>query len=185
MRGLPEQKFRELFDRHFRDVLGYALRRVDSPEDAADVLADTMLVAWRRIREVPAAPDTRPWLYGVARRVLANHRRGQVRRERLGERLRHQLVDVTPDIAGEVTSSTAIRTALAGLNEDDRELIELTAWEGLEPRDIAVVFGLPSRTVRTRLHRARARLREEIGDAFHEDGHVRDEELARIVKEER
>ncbi|HEY3714918.1 MAG TPA: RNA polymerase sigma factor [Jatrophihabitantaceae bacterium] len=83
-----EQRFRELFESHVRDLLGYALRRVGSPEDASDVVADTMLVAWRRLGDVPTDGTARLWLYGVARRVLANHHRSGLRRERLGERLR-------------------------------------------------------------------------------------------------
>jgi RNA polymerase sigma-70 factor (ECF subfamily) len=61
----------------------------------------------------------------------------------------------------------------------------LTAWEGLDPREAAVVLGVPSWTVRTPLHRARARLRKSIGDAFDGDGHVRDDQQARPAQEER
>src|ERR1044072_5878697 len=61
-------------------ILGYAMRRCSSPEDAADVVAETYVVAWRRIAELPRGEAGRLWLYGVARRVLANHRRGERRR---------------------------------------------------------------------------------------------------------
>ena len=101
LRAVPDEelRFRELFDSHFRELLGYALRRVGSPEDAADVVAETMLVAWRRIDEVPADGTARLWLYGVARRVLANHRRGQVRRgPARPSGCGMQLVEVTPDL---------------------------------------------------------------------------------------
>ncbi|MEI8406241.1 MULTISPECIES: RNA polymerase sigma factor [unclassified Kribbella] len=187
LRPVPdhELRFRELFANHFRTLLGYALRRVGSPEDAADIVAETMLVAWRRIDEVPADDTARLYLYGVARRVLANHRRGQLRRDRLAERLRLQLAEVTPDPAAFSDSATVIRDGLAQLTDDDRELIMLTAWDGLGPREAAVVLGLPSRTVRTRLHRARARLRKAVGDAFADDGHVREDQHARPVQEER
>ena len=83
-----EETFRRLYAAHFDAVLGFALRRTDRPEDAADVTADTFLVAWRRLAHVPAGQEQRPRLYGVARRVLANHRRGDRRRTHLGERLR-------------------------------------------------------------------------------------------------
>jgi RNA polymerase sigma factor (sigma-70 family) len=184
-RNAREDRFRELFERHFRDLLGYALRRTSAPEDASDIVADTMLVAWRRFDEIPPGREARLWLYGVARRVLANQRRGTVRHERLGDRLRQQLQAVTPDVADSVTSTVAIREALERLGEDDRELIRLTAWEGLAPRDAAVVLGVPPRTVRSRLHRARARLREEVGDAFAEYGHVSGEARVQLVQEER
>ncbi len=120
-----------------------------SPEDAADIVAETMLVAWRRIDDVPADGTARLWLYGVARRVLANHRRGQVRRDRLAERMRLQLVEVTPDLTSLADSNAVIRDGLAQLSDDDRELIMLTAWDGLDPREAAVVLGVPARTVRT------------------------------------
>jgi RNA polymerase sigma-70 factor (ECF subfamily) len=69
-------RFRRLFDDAERDLLAYALRRVDRPEDAADVVAETFLVAWRRLDDVPPGAQARLWLYGVARRQLANQRRG-------------------------------------------------------------------------------------------------------------
>ena len=86
-----EDAYRALFDAEFRRILGYALRRTACATDAADVAAETFLVAWRRFDEVPAGAETRLWLYGVARRVLANHQRGEVRRERLGARFRDDL----------------------------------------------------------------------------------------------
>ena len=61
-------------------MLGYALRRTDNTDDAADVLAETFLVAWRRPDEIPPGPQARLWLYGTARRVLANQRRAERRR---------------------------------------------------------------------------------------------------------
>ncbi len=160
----PEDRFRALYAAYFRDLLGYALRRVTASEDAADVVAETMLVAWRRIGDVPDDGSARLWLYGVARRVLANQHRGQTRRDRLGERLRQHLVAAAPDVAESVVAVTAVREALARLGDDDRELLGLTVWEGLTPQETATVLGLAPGTVRARLHRARARLRAELGD---------------------
>jgi RNA polymerase sigma factor (sigma-70 family) len=187
IRAVPpgELRFREVFDGNFRELLGYALRRTGSGEDAADIVSETMLVAWRRIDEVPTDETARLWLYGVARRVLANHRRGLLRRERLGERLRRQLVSVVPDLSDAVDSAGTIRQAMAELSEADRELIMLTSWEDLDPQEIAVVLGVPAGTVRTRLHRARGRLRKVLGDAFADDGHVREDQQARTAQEER
>ncbi len=180
-----EIRFRQLFDDHFRELLGYALRRSGSPEDAADIVAETMLVAWRRLDQLPQDETVRLWLYGVARRVLANHRRGQVRRERLGDLLRAQLENLTPDHAGEVEANTVILAAMNDLSEDDRELIRLTTWEHLDPQQAAVVLGVPARTVRTRLHRARTRLKKALGDAFEGRGHVREDPPKQPAKEER
>ncbi|ADB33205.1 RNA polymerase, sigma-24 subunit, ECF subfamily [Kribbella flavida DSM 17836] len=180
-----ERRFRELFEDQFRGLLGYALRRVGSPDDAADVVAETMLVAWRRIDDVPADETARLWLYGVARRVVANHRRGHLRRESLAVRLRQHLAETTPDAADLIGSTTVIRQGLAAMSDDDRELLMLTAWDGLELREAAVVLGVPARTIRTRLHRARARLRTSAGDAFDDAGHVREDHTPRTVQEER
>ncbi len=82
--------FAAAYTTHVRAVLGYALRRVEVREDAADVAAETFAVAWRRWDDVPP-DDVRPWLLGVARRVLANQQRSHRRRERLGARLRDVL----------------------------------------------------------------------------------------------
>ena len=87
MRQDPQSTFRDLFERHAGSVFGYAARR-SSPQEAQDIVAETFLVAWRRIDDVPH--DALPWLFGVARRVLANARRGSDRRSSLGTRLRLQ-----------------------------------------------------------------------------------------------
>lgn len=152
------QRFRRLFDGTERDVLAYALRRVERPEDAADVVAETFLVAWRRIDSVPAGDEARLWLFGVARRVLANQRRGQLRRSRLADRLRDEL----PAVAAVSVGDDAATAALALLKTGDREVLCLNAWEGLSSGEIASVLGLPAVTVRSRLHRARKRLRAEL-----------------------
>lgn len=83
-----EERFTELFDATHARVLGYALRRVSTPEDAADVLAETYLIAWRRVDDLPPGSAGLPWLLATARRVMANHRRGQARRTALADRLR-------------------------------------------------------------------------------------------------
>ena len=181
----PQSRFDALYDAHFRDLVGFALRRVQRPEDAADIVAETFLVAWRRRREIPADGEARLWLYGVARRVLANHHRGDVRRERLGQRLRQRLTTLVPDPAAEVPERLAIRAALDRLNELDREVLLLTVWEGLEPREAAQVLDVSPAAVRTRLSRARARLRELVGDDPVLPGHVLDVLTAPVPEEGR
>jgi RNA polymerase sigma-70 factor (ECF subfamily) len=160
-----EESFRRLYADHFDAVLGFALRRVDRPEDAGDVTADTFLVAWRRLAHVPAAPETRAWLYGVARRVLANHRRGEGRRSALGDRLRRELAVHVPDTSDDVVQRADVTAAMRRLSGRDQEVLELHLWEGLEPREIAEVLGLTTAVVRPRLSRARARLRDLLGEA--------------------
>jgi RNA polymerase sigma factor (sigma-70 family) len=170
-------RFRLFYTSHFDSLLAYALRRVAHPEDAADVVADSFMVAWRRRSHLPQGDEGRLWLYGVARNMLANQRRGDRRRDRLGEALRQRLaasVDLwVPDPSVEATERAVVRDALARLGDLDREVLALTVWEELEPREIAEVLGVSAQTVRTRLSRARARLREQIGDDVVLAGHVR------------
>jgi RNA polymerase sigma factor (sigma-70 family) len=180
-----EEHFRRVYAATFEPLLAYALRRVEQPADAADIVAETFLVAWRRRREIPADGEARLWLYGVARRVLANHHRGDVRRERLGQRLRQRLTAFSADPAAEVPERLAIRAALARLSELDREVLLLTVWEGLEPREAAQVLDVSAAAVRTRLSRARARLREAVGDDPVPPGHVLDVLTAPVPEEGR
>ena len=154
-----QERFRHVYADHFDRVLGYALRRVARPEDAADVVAETFLVAWRRLGDVPEEPRTRLWLYAVARRVLANQRRGDRRRTALGERLGAELATCVPDHAVAVADRLRYADALERLPERDREVMLLHLWEGLEPCEIAEVLGISAMASRTRLTRSRARLR--------------------------
>jgi RNA polymerase sigma-70 factor, ECF subfamily len=167
-----EETFRRVYGDHFDAVLGFALRRADRPEDAADVTAETFLVAWRRLAHLPVEPETRLWLYGVARRVLANHRRGDGRRTALGDRLRRELATVVPDASDAVVVRADVAEAMRRLSVRDQEVLELHLWEGLEPRDIAEVLGLTASVVRPRLSRARSRLRELLGNDPEPPGHL-------------
>jgi RNA polymerase sigma factor (sigma-70 family) len=163
LRAPARERFEALYRANARPLLGYALRRAARPEDAADVVAETMLVAWRRLGDVPDGDEARLWLYGVARHVVANSRRSVRRHDRLGRRLRQELGRlVDPDHASGVAVALEVRQALAALPDDDRELLQLTSWEGLGPQEIATMSGLSPVAVRSRLHRARARLRQEL-----------------------
>ena len=143
-------RFQELYRLHAAAVAAYALRRA-SREVAEDVVSDTFLVAWRRLDEVPARPL--PWLYGVARRTLANERRSTERRERLAKRLRLEL-EAVPVVPVEERLLDALRT----LGARDRELLMLVAWEGLTPAEAGQALGCSPVACRIRLHRARKRL---------------------------
>jgi RNA polymerase sigma-70 factor, ECF subfamily len=160
------RRFDDLFRAHRRAVLGYALRRAGDPADAADVVAETFLVVWRRLDSVP--PDALPWMLAVARRVLANQRRGRRRRDGLARRLGAELA--AAPLVREDDVPGAVAAALAALSAEDRELLALSAWEGLTPAQIAVALDLKPVTARSRLHRARVRLREQL-DAH---GHTTD-----------
>ena len=180
-----EQAFRRLYAAHFDAVLGYALRRADRPEDAGDVTAETFLVAWRRLGHAPQEQEMRPWLYGVARRVLANHRRGERRRTALGDRLRRELKAYVPDVSDDVVQRADVTAAMGRLSGRDQEVLELHLWEGLEPREIAEVLGLTTVVVRPRLSRARARLRDLLGNDPGPPGHHPSSRQPQLTRKER
>jgi RNA polymerase sigma factor (sigma-70 family) len=160
-----EARFGCLYAEHGRAVLAYAVRRASNAQDAADVVAETFLVAWRRLDEVPSAEGARLWLYGVARRVLANQRRSALRRERLADRLREELPIALDGLHSPAAGSGAVRAALAELGPDDQEILRLCGWEELTPREIATVLGISHVAARSRLHRARHRLRRALQGA--------------------
>lgn len=152
------ERFEALFAACHPAVRAYALRRA-VPETAQDVVADTFLVAWRRLDEVPDEPL--PWLYGVARRTLANARSSTTRAAALNERARAaqpQSAAAEADLGEQLGEAEAVRTALATLSDVDRESIMLIAWEDLEPSAAAHVAGCSRATFAVRLHRARRRL---------------------------
>lgn len=173
----PEERFAALFDTTHQALLAYAVRRVAHPADAADIVAETYLVAWRRLDDVPADDQARPWLFGVARRVLANYYRGERRRHALADKLRDNLCEIAPPPPDADLGDVAI--ALERLGEDDRELLRLVAWEDLARDEIAVALGVSRSTVRVRLHRARQRLLQQMSTLSDErrkarPGHVED-----------
>jgi RNA polymerase sigma-70 factor (ECF subfamily) len=155
-----EDRFRLLFDLHFHQVLGFAMRRSNRRVDAEDVVAEVFTTAWRRLDDVPAGHATKTWLYAVARRVLANQRRGAARRNRLIERL-HREPDAPVD-ADPALGDGPMATAFAGLKAADREVLGLAYWEDLSPAEIAAVLGISTSTARVKVHRARKRLAEQL-----------------------
>lgn len=149
--------FEAMFEMHERRLLGYALRRVSVEADAEDVVAETFAIVWRRMTSAPPASDALPWLFGIARRVIANQRRGVARRLRLMVRMRDRVASGPPSIS----DSPAIE-ALARLRSEDQELLRLVAWEGLSHAEAGVVLGISANAVAIRIHRARRRLSDEV-----------------------
>ncbi len=151
------QTFRQLYDSNYTRLVAYALRRA-TEEDAADVVAETFLVAWRDLDRVPEGPEATPWLFGIARRVLANQRRGAERRSRLAQRIGYELrtKPVTPSSLSD--DLVVIAEALAELSFEDQEVLGLSAWEGLGPAQLSIVLGCSVGAAKVRLSRARKRL---------------------------
>ncbi len=174
---MTEERYNELFKAHFARVWGFVRRRTGSDADADDVTAETFAVAWRRGAELASEPD-RLWLFGVARGVLANHRRSQERRHQL--HLRLAAVEPPPVAYQDAPASDRqLAAALDELSADDRELLLLRAWDGLEVAEIAQLLRVRPATVSSRLHKARRRLQSVLE---RQDGPVRrtgDEQTAR------
>jgi RNA polymerase sigma-70 factor (ECF subfamily) len=153
-----QARFEEIYNAYSGAILAYAARRTHDQQEAADITAETFTVAWRRIREVPPGEEARPWLYGVARKVLANHHRGKRRRRALDERLASDIAGVIDTaMVNDTAEKSTIARALGALSERDRELLTLVGWDGLARDEIAKILGCSRATVRLRLHRARQR----------------------------
>ncbi len=137
----------------------YLTRRCN-PDDVDDVLNVVLLAIWRRLDNIPPG-TTLPWCYGVARRALANHRRGAERRLRLLRRV----AATAPPVASHhwvEAADVELQAALDRLGDVDREVVRLWAWERLEPREIAVVLDATPNAVAVRLARIRRRLGEDL-----------------------
>jgi RNA polymerase sigma-70 factor (ECF subfamily) len=146
------------------DLLAYFERRVHVREDAADLLSETLLQAWRRGDVLPEDPTRqRMWLFTVAANVLANHNRSYRRRAALSDRLRAHIAgsSTEPDPA----ENYAVRDAVLRLADAQRELIMLIHWDGFSVVEAAELLGLNPSTARGRYSAARATLREALADA--------------------
>jgi RNA polymerase sigma factor (sigma-70 family) len=153
-------RFERLFRESYPLVRAYALRRA-APDAAQDVVADTFLVAWRRLEDVPE--DPLPWLFGTARRVLANQRRSAARGAALERRLTGAAgADAQADLGDSVADAELVREALGRLSDRSREALMLIAWEGLDGARAARAAGCSKAAFAVRLHRARTQLAAEL-----------------------
>ncbi|HEU4810852.1 MAG TPA: sigma-70 family RNA polymerase sigma factor [Nocardioides sp.] len=151
-------RFEELAPALMEPLRRFLARRTDAAT-ADDVLADTLLVCWRRLDELPAAPL--PFAYGVARNCLANAERGARRQQRVAAKV----ASVDPPRAstpGPGEKDHPLADALERLRPDDAELLRLWAWEQLTPAEIATVLDITANAASIRLHRAREKLRAEL-----------------------
>jgi RNA polymerase sigma-70 factor (ECF subfamily) len=168
----PEQRFTALWQAHHAAVLRYAVRRTDTSA-AQDVVSEAFLVAWRRLAEVPDDPaQSLPWLYGVARRALANSDRSRRRAQRLSAQLSRAGTEETlvADPADGVTEQARVQQALGSLAEHDQEILRLIGWEGLDLAGAALAMGSSRATTAVRLHRARSRMARALGALDAENG---------------
>jgi RNA polymerase sigma-70 factor, ECF subfamily len=162
------ERFGQLYDRHFPDVYRYVASRL-GPGDADDVTAETFIDAFRRRGSFdPARGSVRPWLFGIATRLVAQHRRAEARRYRA---LARAPADPDPgghdDRVAAVVSAQARRgsllRALAALSDGDRDVLLLIALGGLSYEGVAAALSIPPGTVASRLSRARRKVRDALG----------------------
>ncbi len=158
--------YRDRFERCFRDhyaqLLAFSMRRVSAREIAEDVAADAFAVAWRRRDRIP--DPALPWLYAIAGNVIANQYRSTRRRRNLDVRLARETgaAATESDPAESLGRRDAFSAAFARLAESEREVLRLVAWDGLDTRDAARVFGCSPGALRVRLHRARHKLAKQL-----------------------
>jgi RNA polymerase sigma factor (sigma-70 family) len=159
-----EVRFRRLYEAHFDRVAGYLLARPDKDE-AAEALARTFEVAWRRLGAVPENAAL-PWLIGVARHVLSEVRRSASCQGALVARLCATAVGPPSggDPADEVADRELLVGALGSLSPGHQEALLLVAWDGLSEQEAAASLGISRGAFALRLYRARARLEQALGE---------------------
>ncbi|KPM50480.1 RNA polymerase [Frankia sp. R43] len=170
--SLAVPSFEALFREHCGAVLRFAQRRLESDEAAWDVVSETFLAAWRHWQRRPAASDEiRAWLYGIAGNVVRNQRRAGIRRLRLEVRMVGFGLATDPtaltgeDIADEAVRRDVAWQALERLSPEDREILQLAGWEGLDLHGLSVALAVSAATAKVRLHRARRRLEAALAEA--------------------
>ena len=165
--------FGKLFERHASTVYNYCFRRTADWSQAEDLTAIVFLEAWRRLAQVHLERDEAiPWLLGVATNVLRNQRRSQRRHRAALERIpRESVADFAADVDERLDDERQMRAALRALKKlprADQDVLALCVWEELSYEEAALALGVPVGTIRSRLSRARARLRELSSNPGHE-----------------
>ena len=158
-----EARFAEIYRQYGNHIRGYCTRRTDG-SDVADAVAETFLVAWRKIEQIPAGEATLPWLYGVAYRVVSHQWRHKARGRRLIEKLSGQANVESPALDMLVVGGEKyglVIKASSRLRPIDQEVLRLTLWEELSHADAAAVLGIDAAAVKQRAYRARRNLATE------------------------
>lgn len=156
-------RFEAIFSSAYEPMQRYVRRR-GGGDETDDIVAEALATVWRRLDDVPGDAAV-PWCLGVARRCMANQRRSAKRREKLTRRIALQ-----PPTGVAPEPDPELDVAMAGLDDDRREILRLWAWEGYGPGEIAAVLGISANAASIRLHRARRDLAELLGAGKNSDG---------------
>lgn len=154
--------FTRLVDNHRRALQRYVLRRLSDPDDSDDVVSETFAIAWRKRDVLPPSDRQLPWLYGIAFRVLSNHRRSRDRWMRLHGRISREREDESDVEDLSELENKELMNALLTLGRVDRELLRLAYWEKLKYRDIAITLQISENAVAIRATRAKKKLRARL-----------------------
>jgi RNA polymerase sigma factor (sigma-70 family) len=156
-------RFETLYGANYKAIYTYVYRRVPlARTDVADIVSDTFIIAWRRIGDLPAAPQDRPWLFGVARLRLLEYHRSNWHLARLSSRLgaEHLRAD-HPESATDLRC-LRVQVALNELRQLDREVLTLIYWDGLSHAETASVLGCSINAVALRVKKAKVRLHNKL-----------------------
>jgi len=158
-------RFRDFYESTYPSIYAFVLRQLHaSHHDASDVTAEIFATAWRRRDQIPSPPEDRLWIYGVARRILSRHQRGSLRRWKLVQRLGNEaLVRDQGGYSSDAGDRERVQAAIARLKPSDRGILGLVLWEELNHEEAAQVLGCSVNAVAVRLHRAKKRLKKELG----------------------
>ncbi len=158
-----DARFAEMYETFFRPLYGYCIRRA-TPDRVDDLVAETFLIAWRRIDDVPTGEEALPWLYAVAFKVLGNQWRSQTRQRRLEDKMSAigtTHVSSTEDFIVTGQESRQVLEAVSRLKRTDQEILKLAMWEEVSHADITVILGISPGAVKQRLYEARKNLTRE------------------------
>lgn len=168
MTNVTDPKFDRIYELYERPILAYCLRRT-SRDHAQEAANEVFTVAWQRLADMPSSDRALPWLYGVARRVLSHQRRAATRSLRLTGKVAAQPRPEPPGTESIVLQRHEYETvcrAVEQLRPDDREMLLLSAWEGLTHAEIADTMGYSLAAVDKRLARAKQRLKRQYESTY-------------------
>jgi RNA polymerase sigma-70 factor (ECF subfamily) len=165
MREIAITEYEDLYRSHAQGIYAYCLRRTTTDE-ARDATADVFVVAWRRFDKVPSGDDALPWLYGVARNILADKQRSARRRSKLFAKSVANFEATVPGPEAQIVRNSeheAVVSALGKLPEKDREVLLLVEWEGLSRETVAEMMFVSRSAIDKRIARAHKRLAAVLG----------------------